>query len=90
MSEAQSEFAVLDDVDKQTFIRFCRYAYTGDYVAADPDILLDSSMIGGLDLAEESVKPDSPDNVLVEVDDAVREVVNSWGSSSKKKKKWRE
>jgi hypothetical protein len=54
MSEAQNGFAVLDDVDKQTFVRFCEYVYTGDYAAADPEILLDSSTIGTLD----SVKPD--------------------------------
>ncbi|KAI9778136.1 MAG: hypothetical protein M1839_008345 [Geoglossum umbratile] len=52
MSESQSGFAVLDDVDKQTFLRFCQYVYTGDYAAADPDILLDSLMVGGLDSAE--------------------------------------
>jgi hypothetical protein len=52
MSESQSGFAVLDDVDKQTFLRFCQYVYTGDYAAADPDILLHSSTVGGLDLTE--------------------------------------
>ena len=46
MKEAREGCAWLEDVDKDTFVRFSQYAYTEDYVAADPDIVLDSSMIG--------------------------------------------
>lgn len=45
MSEAKESCAWLEDVDESTFIRFSQYAYTGDYIAADPEILLDSSTI---------------------------------------------
>ena len=45
MSEAREGCALLDNVEESTFVRFSQYAYTGDYVAAKPDILLDSSTI---------------------------------------------
>ena len=45
MSEAKEGCAMLEDVDQHTFVRFSQYAYTGNYVAAEPDILLDSSSI---------------------------------------------
>lgn len=45
MSEAREGCALLEGIDEDTFVRFCQYAYTGDYVAADPIILLDSSAI---------------------------------------------
>jgi hypothetical protein len=31
MSEAEKREAALDDVLEDTFIRFCQFAYTGDY-----------------------------------------------------------
>lgn len=48
MSEAKESCAWLEDVDESTFIRFSQYAYTGDYIAADPEILLDSSTIANI------------------------------------------
>lgn len=45
MSEAQEGCAWLEDVEESTFIRFSQFAYTGDYIAADPEILLDFSNI---------------------------------------------
>lgn len=45
MSEAKAGCASLEDVEESTFIRFSQFAYTGDYTAADPEILLDSSTI---------------------------------------------
>lgn len=35
----------MEDVEESTFIRFSQFAYTGNYIAADPEILLDSSTI---------------------------------------------
>ena len=47
MVEAKTGVAVLDDIEVGTFARFCEWGYTGDYKAVEPEILLDSSMIGG-------------------------------------------
>lgn len=55
MSEAKEGCAALEDVEESTFIRFSQFAYTGDYIAADPEILLDSSTI-----AFPSSRPASP------------------------------
>lgn len=46
MAEATSRVATLVDVDPGTFARFSQWGYTGDYTAVQPEILLDSSMIG--------------------------------------------
>lgn len=35
MAEASDGRAVLKDVDEDTFIRFCQFAYTGDYVTPE-------------------------------------------------------
>lgn len=45
MLEAKEKCALLEDIDDDTFVRFSQYAYTGDYIAADPEILLHSSAI---------------------------------------------
>jgi hypothetical protein len=45
MKEAIEGCVVWDDVDEQTFARFGKWAYTGDYEAAAPEILLESSSI---------------------------------------------
>ena len=45
MSEAKEGCALLEDVEKSIFVRFSQYAYTEDYTAADPNIVLDFSII---------------------------------------------
>lgn len=35
LSEAQQGFAVLDEVDEETFLRFIRWTYNGDYPARE-------------------------------------------------------
>lgn len=45
MKEAKESRVVWDDVDNHTFVRFIQWAYTDDYVTAEPDILLDASNI---------------------------------------------
>lgn len=39
LSEAQQGFAVLDEVDEETFLRFLRWTYTGDYPAREHTII---------------------------------------------------
>ncbi|KAI9783313.1 MAG: hypothetical protein M1816_001411 [Peltula sp. TS41687] len=46
MREAKEGCALLEEVDEDTFVRFIQYAYTGDYIAAYPEILLSPSLIG--------------------------------------------
>ena len=43
--EAKEGIAVLDDVDEQTFARFLQYAYTKDYLPAQPDIIEDGGQL---------------------------------------------
>lgn len=46
-------------VQEHTFIRFSQYAYTGDYIIVDLEILLDSSAIGTTESALIEVLPNS-------------------------------
>lgn len=45
MSETKEKYALLKDVDENTFVRFSQYAYIEDYITANSDILLDFFMI---------------------------------------------
>lgn len=60
MSEAQAGCAWLEDVEESTFIRFSQFAYTGDYNAADPEILLSSSNIASTIPEPPTIETDSP------------------------------
>jgi hypothetical protein len=44
-----------------TFVRFSQYAYTGDYIAADPDILPDSSTTTSTHLVPNEVSNAQPE-----------------------------
>ena len=57
MREAQDGLVFWEEEDEATFVRFCEYAYTGDYRPGEPDIVLDSSMIGGLSTLEGNKNP---------------------------------
>ena len=46
MIEAEREYAVLEDVDEDTFTRFTQFAYTGDYAVAEPDVISSRSDVG--------------------------------------------
>lgn len=60
MSEAQEGCAWLEDVEESTFVRFSQFAYTGDYIAADPEILLDSSNIASAPSEPPPIHTDRP------------------------------
>jgi len=45
MSETKEGYGLLQDVDERTFVRSSQYAYIGDYIAPDPDILFNSFTI---------------------------------------------
>lgn len=45
MREAIEKRVRWPDVDEKTFVRFSQWAYTGDYVTEEPDIVLDYSLI---------------------------------------------
>jgi hypothetical protein len=36
MTEAKERCALFEDIDEETFVRFCEYAYTGDYPVPSP------------------------------------------------------
>jgi hypothetical protein len=45
MREATDGIAILEDIDEQTFVRFCEYAYMGDYTPAQRQLVLASSKV---------------------------------------------
>lgn len=45
MREAKEKRVQWPEIDEQTFVRFTQWAYTKTYVAQEPNILLDSSLI---------------------------------------------
>lgn len=45
MPEATDGIATLEDIDEQTFVRFCEYAYMGDYTPAQRQLVLAASQV---------------------------------------------
>jgi hypothetical protein len=43
MAESIANRAILDDIDEETFVQFCEYAYTGDFSIPPPTIVPESS-----------------------------------------------
>ena len=66
MLKAKEGCAWLEDVDECTMVRFGQYANTGDYAAAEPDILIDASNIP----AENSAPSDDPQKGVAHGKDA--------------------
>jgi hypothetical protein len=60
MAESIANRAILDDIDEDTFVRFCEYAYTGDYSIPPPTHVPESTPTPGLDFREPEAK-DSDD-----------------------------
>ena len=98
MTDAKERCALLQDVDKRTFVRFSQYAYTEDYIAADPDILFDSFTVTfthpvpnetPVDIDDEealSPPPSAPDYAQPEPE---LEPTRDWPMSENDKQKWR-
>ena len=78
MSEAQQGFALLEDVDEGTFVRFIRWAYSKDYPAAEY-ILAEA---GDETSAQASKSETSKETVVV-----VEDPDDAWGSFATKKDK---
>ena len=74
LSEAHQGFAVLEDVDKDTFVRFLRWVYTKDYPDKEHTVVKD-------EVAAEQASQNGPPLDFNDDDWAV------WGNSKKKKKK---
>ncbi|KAL8704224.1 MAG: hypothetical protein Q9201_002601 [Fulgogasparrea decipioides] len=92
MSEAKEGCAILEDIDEDTFVRFSQFAYTGDYVAANPKNLLDPSAVITTHLApkEASEDPIDSDEILAEppamLYDEPAAAADDWNSFSISKK----
>ncbi|OCK75344.1 hypothetical protein K432DRAFT_308732, partial [Lepidopterella palustris CBS 459.81] len=80
---------LLEDVDEDTFVRFAQYAYTGDYLSANPEIVL------------EKVQDDTPQQNIEDATQnrspcvlfdkaTVIEIPETASSKSKKKQLWEE
>jgi len=81
MAEAQSKFATLNDVLEDDFIRFCQFAYTGDYSTP-------AYVVQEISSDEESVQEPYP----VAAEDSLPQTPppeedDGWGVSPKKKNK---
>jgi hypothetical protein len=59
MAESITKCALLDDVDEDTFIRFCEYAYTGNYSLPARRVAQMESKPSALEPEQQSKKPDS-------------------------------
>lgn len=56
MAESIAHRAILENVDEGTFVRFCEYAYTGDYSIPPPTIVPEPSSEPKLDFREHEDK----------------------------------
>jgi hypothetical protein len=100
MSEALEGCARLEDTDKDTFVRFSEYMYMGDYLAADPEILLGPSEVAPDDQTDDgSARRDLIENGISQIPTGVHchndhvDVTSEWdgwgapSTMNKKKKK---
>ena len=57
MTEAKERCVLFEDIDEETFERFCEYAYTGDYPVPSPSIVTGSQVTDGRnDMDEEQTR----------------------------------
>lgn len=77
MLEAKEQCAWLQDVDRDTFIRFGQYIYTGDYKPADMTVLFGARMIGDVPAKDDASieDPDSADDTTPAKDKSKKAVV---------------
>lgn len=48
MKEANEHSVYWEDVDEKTFLRFAQWAYTGEYIPAEPEFILASTQLANL------------------------------------------
>lgn len=99
MREAQTRSATFEDVDEETFVRFCQFAYTGNYAVPSFAIVEDASITSKTVVASNGQTRSSPGLVdpvpfdpeleplamppEVEIDEVGQD---SWGRPKKSKK----
>lgn len=80
LSEAKQGFALLDDVDEDTFVRFIRWTYSKDYPAPEHTVVHSDS--GSAKSTPVASKPDPAHKVVPTLADP-----DDWGSFGTKKEK---
>ena len=75
LSEASQGFALLNDVDEGTFVRFIRWTYTKDYTAAE------------YTWAEIGEGPDGSETEIAQKEAPASDAIDDWATSVKVKKK---
>lgn len=92
MVEAHDGLAVLDDVEADTFVGFCEFAYTGDYrsriTEREPEVVTDDPVLIQREGALEDIAPE----LVEQLDLALEEAPMSeeyWGLGRSEKKKYR-
>ncbi|KAH8595423.1 hypothetical protein B0O99DRAFT_458079, partial [Bisporella sp. PMI_857] len=77
MKEASDGKAIFEDMQEDTFIRFCQFAYTGDYATPDFTHIPSIDLPNITDLDEPVVKPElvmeEEEQVMVEEEEPVEE-----------------
>ena len=98
MMEAQTKSATLEDVDEETFVRFCQFAYTGDYAvpgflteeksdtASDVQVASDGQARSDSNIADPVPEPAPVEEPTPVEEIALEAVVDDWGAWGKPKK----
>ena len=60
MTEVKENRALFEDTDEETFVRFCEYAYTGDYPVPSPSIVTSSQDTDGRNGMEQTRESHNP------------------------------
>lgn len=64
MKESKEHCVCWEDIDEKTFLRFGEWAYTGDYMPEEPEIILDASQIAISKKDAKNATSSKPENVV--------------------------